>query len=63
MRKVNDFWPIKDIIYQRAPVFLLSGRYGDNSVSEFFINRGQIVFDTALLIEVFCPFKGFPPAN
>ena len=36
MRQAIDFWPIKAIIYKAIPVFLLSGRYGDNSVSEFF---------------------------
>ena len=38
MRQAIDFWPIKGIIYKGIPVFLLSGRYGDNSVSEFLIN-------------------------
>ena len=39
MRQAIDFWPITGIIYEGAPVFLLSRRYGDNSVSKFFINR------------------------
>ena len=38
MRKAVDFWPVKGIVNERVLVFLLSGRYDDNSVSKFFIN-------------------------
>ena len=38
MGEAIDFGPIKGIIYKEIPVFLLNGRYGDNSISELFIN-------------------------
>ena len=41
MRQAIDFWPIKGIIYKKALVLLLSGRYGDNSVSGFFKNKNS----------------------
>ena len=34
MRQAIDFWPVKGIVNKRVLVFLLSGRYGDNSVSK-----------------------------
>ena len=38
MGQTIDFWPIKGIIYKGAALFVLSGRCGDNSDSEFFVN-------------------------
>lgn len=35
MGQAIDFGPIN---YKGAPIFLLSGRCGDNIISEFFIN-------------------------